>query len=351
MLQEAREEGAGLNTEVDHLAGKVEKVESRFREEGGELFLDRAELEAERKRLKAELTQEEEALRDIAAGAAPLLLIPSLLDQTETLAREESEVRKAHVLATVLGDRDAEVIEQLKKQKLPGKHLAAVEALLAADRERRQETKAEIVLADANDHLAAELRHLRTTVLPEARKNIEQRLEAIASLQERITRMDMELARVPTEEAIIGLQRELEQARQRWQERSVVQAAQEDKMRLLDERETPRLCRGGSQRLTVPGIHQRRGMGSSIGIRSGEQRLALGNGVSPKVRPFLLWRSIMLLRAAPRLEGASANACSTSVRTDRAALSRSTSDKPPALPEVADMSGRPPGFAGEAPSV
>ena len=109
---------------------------------------------------------------------------------------------------------------------------------------------------------------------------------------------------------------------------------------VLDERETPRLCRGGSQRLTVPGIHQRRGMGSSIGIRSGEQRLALGNGVSPKVRPFLLWRSIMLLRAAPRLEGASANACSTSVRTDRAALSRSTSDKPPALPEVADTESR-----------
>jgi DNA sulfur modification protein DndD len=45
--------------------------------------------------------------------------------------------------------------------------------------------------------------------------------------------MDMELARVPTEEAIVGLQRELEQARQRWQERSVVQAAQEDKIRLL----------------------------------------------------------------------------------------------------------------------
>jgi DNA sulfur modification protein DndD len=233
LLQEARDECAGLNTEVDHLAGKAEKVENRFREEGGELFLDRAELEAERKRLKAELTQEEEALRDIAAGAAPLLLIPSLLDQTETLAREEGEVRKAHVLATALGDRDAEVIEQLKKQKLPGKHLAAVEALLAADRQRRQETKAEIVLADANDHLAAELRHLRVAVLPETRKNIEQRLEAIASLQERITRMDMELARVPTEEAIVGLQRELEQARQRWQERSVVQAAQEDKIRLL----------------------------------------------------------------------------------------------------------------------
>src|SRR5208282_5641519 len=73
----------------------------------------------------------------------------------------------------------------------------------------------------------------RATVLPETRKSIEQKLEVIASLQERLTRMDMELARVPTAEAIAGLQAELEQVRKRWQERRVVQVAQEDKIRLL----------------------------------------------------------------------------------------------------------------------
>jgi DNA sulfur modification protein DndD len=46
--------------------------------------------------------------------------------------------------------------------------------------------------------------------------------------------MDMELARVPTADAIAGLQQELEHARERWQERRVVQAAQEDKIRLLE---------------------------------------------------------------------------------------------------------------------
>jgi DNA sulfur modification protein DndD len=233
LLQQAREEYAGLNTEVGHLGGKVEKVENRFRQEGGELFQDRAELEAERKRLKLELTQEEAALRDIAAGAAPLLLIPALLEQTETLARREGETHTAQVLASALEDRDAEVIRQLKKQKLPGQHLAVVEALLTADRGRRQESTGEIILTDASDHLAAELRHLRMTILPETRKAIEQKLETIAGLQERLTRMDIELARVPTAEAIAGLQAELEQARKRWQERRVVQVAQEDKIRLL----------------------------------------------------------------------------------------------------------------------
>jgi DNA sulfur modification protein DndD len=233
LLDEAQGENARLNTEVGRLAKEVEKIEGRFRQEGGELFLDRAELEAERGRLKTELGREEAGLREFAAGAAPLLLIPSLLEQTELLVREESEARKAHVLATALEDRDAEVIKQLKKQKLPNKHLAAVEALLAEDRERRQEAKVEIVLTDAGDHLAAELCHLRTTMLPETRKSVEQKLEVIASLQERLTRMELELARVPTQDAIAGLQRELGQARKRWQERQVVLAAQEDKIRLL----------------------------------------------------------------------------------------------------------------------
>ena len=233
LLNEAREEQASLNTQTDRLGREVEKVETRFRREGGDLFQDRAALEAEGKRLKAELIQEENAMRDIAAGAAPLLLIAPLLEQTETLARKEGDGHKAHVLASALEDRDSQVLKQLKKHKLPEKHLEIVEALLSDDRQRRQATKGEVVLTGAGDHLPAELRHLRTTVLPETRKAIEQKLETLAGLQERLTRMDLELARVPTAEAIAGLQKELEQARKRWQERRAAQAAQEDKLQLL----------------------------------------------------------------------------------------------------------------------
>lgn len=233
LLQQSREDQAAINTEVDHLGGRVEKVERRFRQEGGELFQDRAALEAERKRLKAELTQEEVALRDIAAGAAPLLLIPYLLEQTENLARRESDIHKLKMLASALEDRDAAVLTKLRKHKLPERHFEVVATLLAADRGQRQEATGEVILTDASDHLVAELRHLRATILPETRKGIEQKLEIILSLQERLTRMDSELARVPTAEAIAELQAELELARKRWQERRASQMAHEDKIRLL----------------------------------------------------------------------------------------------------------------------
>ncbi len=233
LLNEAREDQASLNTQTDRLAREVEKVETKFRREGGDLFQDRVGLEAGRNQLKTELTQEESALRDLAAGAAPLLLITPLLEQMEMLARTERDIHKAQVLASALEDRDSQVLIQLKKHKLPEKHIEIVEALLADDRNRRQEFKVDVVLKGASDHLPAELRLLRMTALPETRKAIEQKLEILSRLQEQLTHMDLELARVPTAEAIAGLQTELEQARKRLQERRTVQVAQEDKLQLL----------------------------------------------------------------------------------------------------------------------
>jgi DNA sulfur modification protein DndD len=233
LLEEARfDRGARVN-EVERQAKEVEQAETRFREEGGELYLVRTELEAERGRLKADLTHAETELRELAAGAAPLLLIPALLEETEALAREEQDARKAHVLASALEDRDSEVVARLKKLKLPAQYLQAVADLLTDDRRQRQAVHGGVVLADANDHLAAELRHLRTAVLPEARRNIEQKLETVASLQERLTRLDLELARVPKAEAIVGLQCDLERARKHWQERQTALATHDERIRLL----------------------------------------------------------------------------------------------------------------------
>ncbi|HOW67752.1 MAG TPA: DNA sulfur modification protein DndD [Candidatus Paceibacterota bacterium] len=234
LLEEARfARGARVN-ELERQAKEVELAEGRFRQEGGELYLTRKELEAERGRLKADLIHAEMDLRELSTGAAPLLLIPALLEETEALAREELEAHKAHVLASALEDRDSEVVVRLKKLKLPPPYLKTVVDLLTEDRRQRNAAKRNVVLADANGHLAAELRHLRTAVLPEVRRNIELKLETVASLQERLTRLDLELARVPTAEAIAGLQGDLERARKRWQERQGALAAQDEKIRLLE---------------------------------------------------------------------------------------------------------------------
>jgi DNA sulfur modification protein DndD len=233
LLDEAQLERGALGNEVGRLAKEVADTELRFRREGGDLFLVRAELDAERDQLVAELSRQEMALRELAAGAAPLLLIPGLLEQAEHLVQQDQEARRAHLLGEVLTERDTALLRTLTKAGLPAKYANLIGSALAEDRDRRQSHAGEVILEGADDHLATEFRHLRGTVLPEARKAIQQKLDSLSGLQERLTRLEMELARVPAEEAIAGLQAELERLRQRQGQSHVALTAQDDKIQLL----------------------------------------------------------------------------------------------------------------------
>lgn len=233
LLDQAIQQQGTLGNEVGRLAKDLAACEDKFRQEGGDLYEMRADLEAEHARLEKALASEEAALREIAAGPAPLLLITGLLDDTEKQARRETEARKSAVLVSALEDRDADVLALLKRNKIPARELDLIERLLQSDRADRAGAVAEPMILNGGEHLATELRHLRTTVLPEIRDAIERRLENLNSIQEQLTRCDVELARVPTEDAIVAVQRELMRLRQKHKEKQAELAAQQDKAAVL----------------------------------------------------------------------------------------------------------------------
>lgn len=233
LLDQAAQAQGALGNEVGRIAKDLAVCEDKFRQEGGELYLLRADLEVERARLEKELTTEEAALRELAAGPAPLLLISGLLQETEQQARREAEVRKSALLVAALEERDTDVLTLLKRNKLPARQLDLIERLLQTDRADRAGTVAEPMILNGGDHLATEIRHLRSTVLPEVKTAIEHQLEIVSSLQERLTRCDLQLARVPTEDAIAAVQRELARLRKKYQDKQAELAAHEDKARVL----------------------------------------------------------------------------------------------------------------------
>ena len=233
MLEEATNEKGRLNGELVSLSKEVEDCAKRFKSEGGDLFERRMEIESELARFEKELASEEHTLREIAAGAAPLLLITTLLEDVEAQARREAEARKSQVLVTALEDRDATVLDQLRKARTPGTHLARLETILRDDRETRRASLSEPCYLHADDHLVSELRHLRTAVLPEASAKITSRIEMAAKVRERVTRAETTLARVPAADAIARLQRELETLRIRKQQKQAELDALEAKLQII----------------------------------------------------------------------------------------------------------------------
>ncbi len=233
LLDEAQQTRGELGNDVGRLCKELAEVELRFRREGGNLFLVRGELESKRIQLIAELSRQELTLRELAAGAAPLLLIPRLLEEAESLALQDQETRRANLVGEILTDRDEALLKKLTNAGVPVVYATLIGTLQAEDRDQRQSRTGEVILKGADDDLANNFRHLRATVLPEARKAIQQQLGSLAGLQELLTSLDTELARVPAEEAIAGLQAELEQLRQRQHQHQVTLTAHDDKIQLL----------------------------------------------------------------------------------------------------------------------
>jgi len=219
LLEQAILERGSLRTEADQLAKVVTQCERQFRLEGGDLFEKRVELEAELKDLHDRLSIEENVLREIAAGAAPLLLIQPLLANLENEATREAEVQKAQIVLGTLEERDQRMLEVLRKARFAAPQLAKVESLFQEDRQTRKKLVGEPCHLHADEDFVTNLRHLRATALPEARANMDHHLESSSILRERITRAETTLARVPAADAIGKLQRELETLRIRLQQK------------------------------------------------------------------------------------------------------------------------------------
>lgn len=206
----AMEEGVLVNA-AGRLSKDLHTKEDIFRAEGGELYLRRMDLENEFEQIKKQKKELEAKLRELAAGPIPLLLVGALLGELEDLSGHETEIRRARALFAALETRDGEVLAALKNtEKLGDEAIRKIEQILETDRCGRKGLAEESLLLDAEDNLSIQVSHLRATVLPTAEQQAFEYTSMLASLDEKSTRLESELARVPTAERIAAVQLEMD---------------------------------------------------------------------------------------------------------------------------------------------
>jgi DNA sulfur modification protein DndD len=205
-----QEEGRLVN-EAGRLASDVAKTRERFEAEGGNLFLRHEDLANEKGTLEARRQALQDELRGLAAGSLPLLLLREQLAQVQDQARHETSVRHNRVLVAALEERDKTVLAMLNHEKLSADTIKQVEKELAKDRQWRREEADEALILDAEPGFETDLMHLRESTLPAVRLRARELLDEIARHDERIARLDADLARVPDEDRIMALKVRLEQ--------------------------------------------------------------------------------------------------------------------------------------------
>jgi DNA sulfur modification protein DndD len=230
-------EAASKRGEVEQLTKKVSAKEDEYRKAGGELFDRRKQLEARRNELQQSVSAEEESLRHLAAGPAPLLMLTTLLTTVEKQVWGDAEIQRQKVLLEAIQERDKQMLAALKT--VPKALGDTLRKWLNDDQEKRRKTAGRELALGADESLLAELRHLRSNALPKSAAEIERHLRKLENLRGELERMEREITRIPSKESIATLQIELDSISQRHQqatlELSSLEARREQTIRQLTE--------------------------------------------------------------------------------------------------------------------
>ncbi len=222
------EERASLRThQIDQKRKTLSKLEEQFRKLGGELYEQRAEIERDRKAADDEVSQRAEALRELAAGAAPLLLVRDLLKAVAARDRSEEEARQAREVAQTLRERDEGMIKHLRKQGLTKGALEDVKKFLEKDRQKREALSGDQpvldLLPETRTDLHALLREELASTSKEAAVKVKQQRDAtvraerlrlkfdsipgadtVAEIASKCDALRLEIAALESQYAIIG---------------------------------------------------------------------------------------------------------------------------------------------------
>lgn len=128
------QERASLRTHrIDRHQRALREVEGNFRKIGGDLYDQREQIEQKWLDAKQAVMDGKAALRDLATGLSPLLLVRVLLESTVSRDRHEEECRRARSLYEVLKARDRAALRHLSTQSTDHAAIDALRDFFAAD--------------------------------------------------------------------------------------------------------------------------------------------------------------------------------------------------------------------------
>ncbi|WP_327356383.1 DNA sulfur modification protein DndD [Streptomyces sp. NBC_01304] len=199
-----------VRSRCDRLQVQLDKVEKAFERAGGKLFERQKELESNRKAIDERLAAQRAALRSLAAGPLPLLMLPQQLAKLREQAGREKDADDATRVVGVLEDRDAWLLDHLPASVTAAAR-TALKKKLASDRQKREsaaELKQSLDLpSDALEQLSA-----LDEALSRDASRARELLKESADTTDRLDDADRLLAGVPDKKLIKDLVEERNEA-------------------------------------------------------------------------------------------------------------------------------------------
>lgn len=200
------QERAALRTHrIDRCQRALRENEDAYQKAGGKLY-DRKE-EIERKWLDAleVVRSRERALRDLASGSLPLMLVRVLLESTNSRDEREEASRRARYLAEGLKARDGATLRHLRREAADQRTIDVLKEFLAADRAERQAQGNRQTVLDIPPEVRSDIHSLLRGGLEEVGMEAKRVLERQAEARVALNQAQIERENVPEPDAIAQL--------------------------------------------------------------------------------------------------------------------------------------------------
>ena len=201
---------AGIQSQLDQCSYRLEQVLERIHSEGGDLFAQKDTLESDRDALVTDLDGVDSALREIASGSAPLLLVPELLAAVQEQSRNEKAGIQAGLLDDILRERDSLVLKIISGQRTSTTVRERLAAFLAKDRRERTAARSVPRYLQFSERGRSLLQNINSGALPAAQQKSSMLLARRRNLSHALASVMRKLSTVPEEEAIAPFERERE---------------------------------------------------------------------------------------------------------------------------------------------
>jgi DNA sulfur modification protein DndD len=191
---------------------RLAEVEERFAKIGGQHWEQRKTRQQKLSEFEHSLKENEQRLASLAATELPLALVVDLLADAAKQAQCEHDAAETNTIATLLAERDAELLKHLKRKRVEAKTIAIADDYLTRDRAARA-TSGEIAV---RQNLAADDRRLLDHLLE---RGLTERRSEAAGLLERVERdrraledLQRALAATPEEDSVRAVAQALKDA-------------------------------------------------------------------------------------------------------------------------------------------
>ena len=204
-IDELKTEESQLNNQHDLLVSRLEVVELEFRQQGGELFETRLDLEKQLHLQQEGLALQEDSLREIASGAAPLLLVKHLLRNIMSQSQIEENAHREQLLCEVLDNRDLILINRLSEQVSQESVLKDITSYLQEDRNKRREASHAEKYLGLDSDSQRDLEFLLENELPTLERVLPETIDKIKLVRENVETTELSIGSIPDESKLSNI--------------------------------------------------------------------------------------------------------------------------------------------------